>query len=51
MQSYDVAIIGLGVMGSAGLWRLAQEGARVIGIDRHAPPHILGSTHGETRIT
>ncbi|MGV8832881.1 MAG: N-methyl-L-tryptophan oxidase [Devosia sp.] len=51
MQHYDVAIIGLGAMGSASLWHLAKAGARVVGIDRHAPPHNHGSTHGETRIT
>lgn len=38
-------------MGSASLWHLAKAGARVIGIDRYAPPHSHGSTHGETRIT
>lgn len=47
---YDVAIIGLGAMGSAALWRLARRGARVVGIDRWAPPHVAGSTHGHTRI-
>lgn len=34
MQTYDVAIIGLGAMGSASLWHIANTGARVIGIDR-----------------
>ncbi|HEY8164194.1 MAG TPA: N-methyl-L-tryptophan oxidase, partial [Gemmatimonadaceae bacterium] len=47
---YDVVVIGLGAMGSATLWQLARCGARVIGIDRYAPPHTLGSTHGRTRI-
>lgn len=51
MQNFDVAVIGLGAMGSATLWHLAKAGVRVIGIDRHAPPHSHGSTHGETRIT
>jgi glycine/D-amino acid oxidase-like deaminating enzyme len=48
--SYDVIVIGLGAMGSATAYHLAARGARVLGIDRHAPPHALGSTHGETRI-
>ena len=47
---YDVAIIGLGAMGSAAAYHLARTGARVLGIDRFAPPHTLGSSHGETRI-
>ncbi|MBE7733532.1 N-methyl-L-tryptophan oxidase [Devosia faecipullorum] len=51
VQTFDIAVIGLGAMGSAALYQLARRGARVVGIDRHHPPHIHGSTHGETRIT
>jgi sarcosine oxidase len=47
---YDVAIIGLGAMGSATALQLAQRGARVVGFDRERPPHTLGSTHGRSRI-
>lgn len=47
---YDVAVIGLGAMGSATAYHLARRGASVIGFDRFAPPHTLGSTHGRTRI-
>jgi len=50
-QSYDVAVIGLGAMGSAALYQLAKRGVKAIGIDRFSPPHDQGSTHGETRIT
>lgn len=50
-QSYDVAVIGLGAVGSATLYQLSKTGAKVIGLDRFAPPHTLGSSHGETRIT
>ena len=38
-------------MGSAALYQSAKLGAKVIGIDRFAPPHDQGSSHGETRIT
>lgn len=38
-------------MGSAALYQLAKRGIDVLGIDRYSPPHTLGSTHGETRIT
>jgi sarcosine oxidase len=48
---YDVAVIGLGAMGSAVAWNAARLGADVLGIDRFAPPHPHGSTHGDTRIT
>lgn len=38
-------------MGSATLYQLAKRRLRVLGIDRFSPPHSLGSSHGETRIT
>ncbi|HEX9556612.1 MAG TPA: N-methyl-L-tryptophan oxidase [Reyranella sp.] len=49
--AYDVAVLGLGAMGAAAAYQLAKCGARVLGIDRYAPPHEFGSTHGDTRIT
>jgi sarcosine oxidase len=48
---YDTVVIGLGAMGSATVYQLAKAGQRVLGIDRFAPPHRMGSSHGETRIT
>jgi sarcosine oxidase len=50
MPIYDVAIIGLGVIGSAALAALARRGCRVVGIDRFAPGHDRGSSHGTTRV-
>jgi len=47
----DVAVIGLGAVGSATLLQLARRGVHAIGIDRYHPPHMLGSSHGETRIS
>jgi sarcosine oxidase len=47
----DVIVAGLGAAGSATLYQLARRGVRAIGLDRFAPPHAMGSTHGETRIT
>lgn len=47
---YDVIVAGLGAMGSATVYRLARRGSRVLGLDRFAPPHTLGSTHGRSRI-
>ncbi len=49
-DTYDVAIAGLGAMGSAAAYHLAKKGVSVLGLDRYAPPHTLGSSHGETRI-
>src|SRR4030095_14453546 len=49
-QTYDVIVAGLGAMGSAGVFHLARNGCRVLGLDRFTPPHTLGSSHGQTRI-
>jgi sarcosine oxidase len=38
-------------MGAAAGWRLATRGVQVVCFDRHSPPHTLGSSHGESRIT
>ena len=47
---YDIIIAGLGAAGSATAFHLAGRGARVLGLDRHHPPHALGSSHGESRV-
>jgi sarcosine oxidase len=49
-RSFDVLVVGLGGAGSQVALRLARRGARVCGLDRHRPPHTLGSSHGRTRI-
>lgn len=51
MSRFDVIVLGLGAMGSAATFHLSERGIKVLGIDRFAPPHPYGSTHGETRIT
>jgi len=48
---YDVAVAGLGAMGSAAARQLAMRGAKVVAFDRFEPPHALGSSHGATRVT
>jgi sarcosine oxidase len=47
----EVIVVGLGAMGAAVSWQLASRGLSVIALDRYAPPHDRGSTHGESRIT
>lgn len=47
---WDAVVVGLGAMGSATLWQLAARGARAAGVDRFAPPHDRGSSHGDSRI-
>lgn len=47
----DVIVVGLGAAGSAALYQFVRAGISAIGIDRWEPPHAMGSSHGETRIT
>ena len=49
-RTADVAVVGLGAMGTAALWRLASRGASVVGFDRFEPEHSFGSSHGASRI-
>ncbi|MGB9257272.1 MAG: N-methyl-L-tryptophan oxidase [Candidatus Korobacteraceae bacterium] len=51
MLSADILVVGLGAVGSAALYQASKLGASCIGIDRFAPPHDQGSSHGDTRIT
>mgnify|MGYP001591402996 FL=1 len=50
-NKFDTIVLGLGAMGSAAVYQLAKRGNKVLGIDRFSPPHIFGSSHGDTRIT
>ena len=50
-ERYDAVVVGLGAMGAAALYQASKRGARALGIDRYDPPHTLGSSHGDTRIT
>lgn len=50
MGSADVIVVGLGAHGSAAASALARRGLTVLGFDMDAPPHALGSSHGETRV-
>src|SRR6476619_286685 len=49
-KAFDVAIAGLGTMGSFACLELVRRGASVVGFDRFTPPHGRGSHSGETRI-
>ena len=51
MRHFETIVLGLGAMGSAALCQLARRGNGVLGIDQFSPPHALGSSHGDTRIT
>ncbi len=47
---YDVAVVGLGAIGSAAAREIAVRGYSVVGLDRWHPPHLLGSAHSKTRL-
>jgi sarcosine oxidase len=49
LSGYEVAVIGLGAMGSAALFHLARRGVKAIGIEQFTPGHERGSSHGESR--
>jgi sarcosine oxidase len=46
----QVLVVGLGAAGSAAALTLARRGIRVLGIDRHRPPHPHGSSYGRSRV-
>ena len=50
MTTYDAIVIGLGAHGSAAAYHLARRGLRVLGIERFARGHTLGSSGGLSRI-
>ena len=47
---FDVIVLGVGGMGSAACYALAERGAKVLGLEQFDIPHAYGSSHGETRI-
>lgn len=48
--TYDVVVVGLGIMGTSALHHLSESGVSVLGVDAHGPAHRRGSSHGQTRI-
>jgi sarcosine oxidase len=50
MRTFDVAVLGVGGIGSAACYHVARTGLRVVGIEQFSIPHSRGSSHGVTRI-
>jgi sarcosine oxidase len=50
MGGYDAIVLGLGGMGSAAAYHLAQRGASVLGLEQFGIAHDQGSSHGKTRV-
>jgi sarcosine oxidase len=50
LRNFNVIVVGLGGMGSAAAYQLAARGKRVLGLERFAPAHDRGSSHGRSRL-
>ncbi|MBA2553145.1 MAG: N-methyl-L-tryptophan oxidase [Geodermatophilaceae bacterium] len=50
MSSFDVAVVGLGALGSATVAALARRGASVVGIEQFELGHGRGASHDTSRI-
>lgn len=48
--TYDVVVVGLGIMGASALFHLRRRGLKVLGVETYGPRHEQGSSHGATRI-
>lgn len=50
MRTFDAIVIGLGGMGAAAAYQLAQRGLGTLGLEQFAIGHDRGSSHGQSRI-
>lgn len=48
-EQFDRIVVGGGAMGLATTWQLASRGLRVLMLERFAPGHRRGASHGATR--
>lgn len=47
---YDVVVVGLGTIGSMALWKLAEAGLKVAGVEQFGVGHAHGAFAGESRL-
>lgn len=50
MRQVDVAVVGLGLSGSAAVWAAVRRGHTVAAFEAYEPGHRRGSSHGHSRI-
>ena len=50
MEHFDVAVVGLGAIGSAAAFHAALRGAKVIGFEQFDSGHVHGASHDTSRI-
>lgn len=49
-DQYDVAVVGLGALGSAAAYHAAKKGAKVIAFEQFELGHVRGASHDTSRI-
>jgi sarcosine oxidase len=49
VETFETVVIGGGAMGSAAAWQLARGGREVALLERFAPGHLNGASHGASR--
>jgi sarcosine oxidase len=50
METFDVAVVGMGALGSAAAYHLARKGARVVAFEQFDLGHVRGASHDTSRI-
>jgi len=50
MESFEVAVVGMGALGSAAAYHLARRGARVVAFEQFELGHVRGASHDTSRI-
>lgn len=47
---YDVAVVGLGALGSAAAYHASRKGAKVVAFEQFELGHVRGASHDTSRI-
>lgn len=50
MESFEVAVVGMGALGSAAVYQLARRGAKVVAFEQYDLGHVRGASHDTSRI-
>lgn len=50
MESFEVAVVGMGALGSAAAYHLARRGAKVVAFEQYDLGHVRGASHDTSRI-
>ena len=50
METFDVAVVGMGALGSAATYHLARRGVKVVAFEQFELGHVRGASHDTSRI-